>query len=173
MVVCAAAFGGVTTSSVIKATNNTISVGPYRIYGPGSKETYAGAIAAFGAPADCHLLSGGEYVSTVIWPRLGMTMRFATLGGLTPGADACTDPAHVYLDRLTLTSHRWQTVKGLRIGDPVSKLRRLYPKALPHTGQFWIVYANSPAYGPQPLFAATVKKDRIASFFFEITGQGE
>jgi hypothetical protein len=122
MVVCAAAFGGVTTSSVIKATNNTISVGPYRIYGPGSKETYAGAIAAFGAPADCHLLSGGEYVSTVIWPRLGMTMRFATLGGLTPGADACTDPAHVYLDRLT---------------------------------------------------AATVKKDRIASFFFEITGQGE
>lgn len=156
-------------SFVIRATSHSIFVGSYYIWGPRAAPTYGGAITAFGPATTCRLRATG---SRATWPDLGIVADLATLGVLPPGSDACTATT-IQLDRLTLRDRRWRTLLGLRVGDTVAKLKRLYPRALPHGTSLWIVPANSPAFGPRALFGATIVRGRIRSFFFDIRAEGE
>jgi hypothetical protein len=161
-------------SFMVRASSHSIVVGGYQIWAglsPGVDPTYGAAITAFGPATTCRL-TGIESGSKATWPTIGVVATFATLEGLPPGSDACT-ATNIHLSRLALRDKRWRTSLGLHVGDRVTKLRRLYPRALAHGTSLWIVPANSAAFGPRALFGATIRNERITSFFFDIRAQGE
>jgi hypothetical protein len=169
------------TSFVMRVSPKRIDVGAYRIWDPGSKRmgpTYAGALAAFGRARTCSLvfnkfLGRDRTFADVHWPGLGVTAEFTTLGGLSAGGTACTKPRGVYLDHLTVSDNRWTTALGLRVGDPISKLLCLYPRARRHGSRYWLITESNPAVGTRPLFSANVSKGRVASFLFIVQAEGE
>jgi len=134
--------------------------------------TYAGALAAFGGARTCRF--GHDRADGIVrWPALGLTAEFTTLGLLSRGGNACNRPREVFLDHLTITSGHWTTALGLRLGDAVSKLRRLYSRAKRHGSSYWLITESNPAVGIQPLFSAQTSKGRIASFQFVVQAEGE
>jgi hypothetical protein len=56
------------------------------------------------------------------WPGLGLRLEFLSLGY----GPACTKG--VLIDA-RVTSRRFRTERGLRVGDPAARIRALYPKA--------------------------------------------
>lgn len=96
---------------------------------------------------------------TLLWSNLGLTMQTTySQGALDPCGPAAR---HV---STTATDRRWRTSAGLRIGDPVAKLRRLYPKAqFQGRGEWWLI--RRPFAGIDlPGLAARVKQGRVVSF---------
>lgn len=113
------------------------------------------AIDVFGPPVSRQ----DNYETCVLrWPGLGLTMK-------TYYPDAQRDPCggsakHVLT---TATDRRWRTSKGLRIGDPVSRLRALYPRAKQELPGRW--YLTIRWLGvPLPGLEANVERGRVASF---------
>jgi hypothetical protein len=159
---------------VISVSKQRISLADFVVRG-GAAPTYAAAIRAFGPPdLPCKLrkaTNGANLpnASRVVWRRLGLTIDFVTYGGFR-GGHACSEPGSVYVDGVVITSPRWRTVRGLRVGDPLSKLRRLYPTALPRRGSWQIVVDHSPigTGGLHPVFAAKTQGGRVSSFLFSI-----
>ena len=99
--------------------------GPYHYLnafgGPG-RSGYADAVDAFGPPSSFR--SG--WGCLVRWNGPGIAIRF--VGG--PGGPCSADRlfgASWY--GMTLYGSGWQTRRGLRIGQPYSSVRRLYPNA--------------------------------------------
>lgn len=92
-----------------------------RVAGFRTHESLGRAIDVFGRPASLHALPGYQRACDVSWPRIGLVMRFF--------AGGCTERA--WFVRATATGDRWQTIRRLRIGDPVARLRSLYPGVQP------------------------------------------
>lgn len=96
---------------------------------------------------------------TLIWRTLGLEMEtYYSQGALDPCGPS---GRHV---STTATDRRWRTSKGLRVGDPAAKLRRLYPKASHQgKGEWWLILR--PFAGIElPGLAARVQKGRVVSF---------
>lgn len=96
---------------------------------------------------------------TLLWQGLGLTMEtYYSQGALDPCGPAAR---HV---RTTATDRRWRTSKGLRVGDPAAKLRRLYPKAAHQgKGDWWLILR--PFAGIElPGLSARVRNGRVVSF---------
>lgn len=171
----AVSAAGAGPSVVIRASPQRIDVGGYRIWDRGSKRmgpTYAGALTAFGSARACRL-GRDRFDAVVRWSALGVAAEFATLGGFRAGGDGCSRPREIYLDHLAIASPRWTTARGLRVGDPVSKLLRLYPRARRHGSRYWLITESNPAVGTRPLFSANASKGRVASFLFIVQAEGE
>jgi hypothetical protein len=66
----------------------------------------------------------------VHWPRLVVTVRFS---GCRRFAGAVVERQRI---RGSALVHTWTTAEGLRLGDPVARLRLLYPRARPFRGTF-------------------------------------
>jgi hypothetical protein len=66
-----------------------------------------------------------------------------------------------------ITGEPWRTAKGLRIGDPSSQIRRLYPSArLAKGGFWWLVMLNYiPGTPPEPALRAKVRNGRVVAFY--------
>jgi hypothetical protein len=121
--------------------------------------TVARAIAVFGQPTvrrqdpqafdRCHLE----------WARYGVSMETYHTGG---GLDPC-GPAGRHVST-TVADRRWRTSVGLKIGDTVTKLRRLYPRAEKDTPGVWWLTKRSFAGLPFPGLEAKVKNGRVAAF---------
>jgi hypothetical protein len=103
------------------------------------------AIARFGADGPRRLRrSGGS--CTVAWPRIGLTLHFGVIG--TDPTNPCTGG---HLLTATVTSRgAWRTAVGLRVGDRVTRLRSLYPRAVFNGGApfgfdrgYWLVTRRS------------------------------
>lgn len=61
----------------------------------------------------------------VTWPRIGLTIDFGTIG--TDPTNPCTGGTAF---AVTITSRAaWRTAVGLAVGDPATRLQRLYPRA--------------------------------------------
>lgn len=79
-------------------------------------------------------------VCLVTWPRIGLTVNFGLVGN--DPRDRCTVGVALVV---TVTSRgAWRSSAGLRVGDPVARLRQLYPRATAHLhdlGQagYWLV----------------------------------
>lgn len=109
----------------------------------GRDPSYAAAARAFGRPAsrgpdgDAH-----PDICTVRWTKLGLEARFSSTA-----SDPCS-PAGVAAGSwagATIYAGPWRTSAGLRLGDGVAKLRRLYPKARyvdkpPAPPAWWLVF---------------------------------
>lgn len=79
--------------------------------------------------------------------------------------DAQRDPCGAAAKHVltTASDRRWRTSKGLRIGDPVSRLRTLYPRAEQELPGRW--YLTTRWLGvPLPGLEANVERGRVASF---------
>jgi hypothetical protein len=90
--------------------------------------TLAGAIRALGVPSSCGRVPGFRSFASVSWRQLRLRMVFGTYGPV-PARGPCAAAGRIVLDSAFATGRRWRTGRGLRVGDSVAKLRRLYPHA--------------------------------------------
>jgi hypothetical protein len=109
-----------------------ISVGGFSMAGVG--ETLADAITYFGRPTTQQNSERGFSSNCILrWADLGFAVAHWSYeyGDQRDNCDPTTD-----LDLITLTDRRWHTERGLRVGDRIGRLRRLYPRA-PHGPGGW------------------------------------
>jgi hypothetical protein len=97
-------------------------IGSYRF---GVQPTYAAAVKAFGRPAT---LGPDEAGRSCIarWANLGLDVRFASGAAKPCARDSLRSGSWA---GATVYAGEWRTAAGLRVGDTVARLRRLYPQA--------------------------------------------
>jgi hypothetical protein len=171
---------------VLRAGPSFQQVGRFHI---DSDPTYRGALRAFGPASSCKLavIDSGAIVH---WADLGLRIRIATLGAFPAGKTACTAPADLQVDNVRITSTRWRTSLGLRVGSSMRLLRRLYPRATYHQSgrsegfpaqSYWLVTTRRACLGScgstrfvtVPQLAAGVREGKVAFFSFRVGAQGE
>lgn len=87
-----------------------------------------------------HVARRGQSSCAVTWPRIGLTVEFGLIG--SDRRDPCKAGGAFVV---TVTARAaWRTAVGLRVGDPVARLRRLYPSAsrradVAGRAGFWLV----------------------------------
>jgi len=84
------------------------------------------AIKAYGKPS-CKVAGRGRVVAT--WVDRGIRVDGVANRPLPRGKTGCSAPSLVYVSEIRLNDGRWMTSLGLHVGDPVTKLRRLYPRS--------------------------------------------
>jgi hypothetical protein len=99
-----------------------------------------------------------------VWRSRALTLTFLDLSDGVP----CALGAAV---RAVAASSRWHTAKGLRVGQPVARLRALYPAAkfhrgAPYQGWWLIVRRTCEEVGRQPYpgLLARSAHSRVAAF---------
>jgi len=139
--------------------------GPYR-YGQllSGGDAYRRAVAAFGRPTSRGRDTPDSNVCTVRWDDVGVDVGFAWTRG--PCRAKSLDRAA--WSGMRLFGSRWKTAKGLRIGDPVRRIRRLYPRARyvsrpPRPGEWWLLLERRSELGPGPLLVAEVGAGRVVA----------
>ena len=65
------------------------------------------------------------------------------------------------------------TQRGLRVGNPLRRLRRLYQDARRKPGARVIVYQDDPFVGHGSIITALIRHRRVASFQLWLGGAGE
>jgi hypothetical protein len=171
----------------VQAGKRFQKAGDYRI--GSTSRRLQDAIAAFGKPSACRI-KGSSNHAQVEWTNRGIWIDLWTYGGLPEGETGCTSPDLIYVSEIRLTSPRWHTAFGLRVGDSASKLRRLYPRSTYHysrTGsrsEYWLVTRHSACIGQcsptedqhgvdVPQLTAQVVSGRVIAFWIPVFGQGE
>jgi hypothetical protein len=135
----------------ITATTSAIRIGPFVAWRPPARGTYAQATSAFGSATNCRVLPGKK--SRATWSSIGLTIQFIGARG------TCQTSSGAQLQTLTATGARWRTSKGLAIGDPLSKLERLYPAANGRARAYSL--AKLDRAGSHALLTATVRGGRV------------
>lgn len=100
------------------------------------------ALHVFGAPSSRVPIEATGCL--VQWRQYGIAIKFTWLD--SPAPCAKTEACH---DQTMIRSRHWMTGKGLHVGDPVRKLRKLYPRAtryIPATD--WVLLSRPFAGGP-------------------------
>jgi hypothetical protein len=146
-------------------------LGAYAVRADGS---LAGAIRAFGTPSSTRRTGVS---CLVVWSRHGLTVTFYNLGGDNP----CS-PAGGRFSRAILRGDHWLTTLGLRVGEPVSKLRRLYPRAPFRRGErhfwpsgYWLLTRTSPfgEGGGYPGLLAETARGRVVGYQVRFPAGGD
>jgi hypothetical protein len=165
-------------TNVIRVGVASETIGPWQV---DANPSLAGAIAAFGAPSRCTRVSGLPAFASVKWRGLGLRAVFGTYG--SGGARPCQATRAVRLDNARASSKEWQTGLGLRVGDSVAKLRRLYPAATlrtyhrgvaPVRGWWLVVRINRvPDLHSVPALLATTQAGRVTGFVVSVHAEGD
>lgn len=141
---------------VASAKPRLVIVGASSMAGFPTKGTVAEATKIFGQPSS---RLGTYDTCRLTWPGYGIVMQsYYTNGALDPCGPSAKHKSS------TVTGHGWSTSKGLAVGDPLSKLRHLYPKAQKQSATKWQLISRSFAGLPVPGLEATLKRGRIVSF---------
>jgi hypothetical protein len=148
------------------------------------------AIDAYGAPSSCRVVGSSNHV-VAAWSDRGIWIDNWTYGGMPAGENGCISPDLIYVSEIRLNDRRWTTSLGLHVGDPTTKLRSLYPKALYVDGkqawgrnQYYLVWRHhrcSIGCGPtedkygvdEPQLTAQVRVGRVVALWIPVGGQGE
>jgi hypothetical protein len=135
--------------------------------------TLGGAVDALGRPSS--VVRTSDVTCRVTWRRLGVRMGFYNLGGLNPCGRRTGHFSNAVLHGL-----RWRTRIGLRIGDPVRRLRALYPNAQyrrdGNGGRgWWLVVRESPFGngGTYPGLLARSRDGRVTAFVVRYPAGGD
>jgi hypothetical protein len=160
-------------SFVVHATPTVQRFGDFNIT---HDPTLRGLTKVFGPYDDC---TRRAWFSMAVWRTPGFRVRLTSLGG-TPPPRFCTDPK-VWIDSIVVTGKRWHTAKGLRVGDRLDKLHRLYPRAHRHPNGWGLVEVYERcvigicpgAYWWKPQLTAVFRNARVVSFVFPVGAQGE
>ncbi len=129
----------------------------------------AGAKKAFGPPSTVRKKNASQ--CTVTWRNLGLVVSFLSLER--------RDPCNTGLLVLgTMTSRRWATSAGLRIGNTATtaRIRAAYPRATYHrqagaTSGWWLVtrkYCELGGNAPYPGLLARVSSGRISALVVQV-----
>jgi hypothetical protein len=124
MSVCdGAGSAGAEPVGVIRAgPNGVIALGSWRV---ATRGTYGAALRALGSPTS--VVTAGTGTCTDTWRGLGLRILFTTFGVSSGCRDTFAQEGSI---RGTPGRKLWRTGRGLRIGDTVGKVDRLYPKAI-------------------------------------------
>ena len=169
-------------SRLIRAAATFQRLGDWRI---DRASTLQGAIDGLGAPSSCRALERGH--ATARWASTGVTVDLWTYGSLPAGQTGCDAPELIHVNYVRVTGRVWTTSLGLHVGDPATKLRRLYPRAVqnprgawPRASAWWLVTRRticlgscSTTYVTVPQLLAEVGRGRVVAFFFHVGAQGE
>ncbi|HEX6024280.1 MAG TPA: hypothetical protein VFZ00_19990 [Solirubrobacter sp.] len=133
------------------------------------------AIRAFGRPDRKDANGCGN-----IWRRLGLRLITADFSGGPP----CTPRTRI--QQIEITSKRWTTERGLRVGDSLDRVRELYPKvrrftdlygeAGPYRYRWALVLEPSRVGGPPNLIdrlSAEIRKRKVVSLTVSPYGAGD
>jgi hypothetical protein len=172
LALCAAlAPAAAAKSFQLEATGSETSRGEVRAVGdfyPERNPTLGAAIAVFGRPT--RIVQTSEASCRVLYSSIGLRFAFVNLGGGGP-----CDPALTKSQVVRAFGPRWHTGRGLRIGDRLGKLRRIYPRATRHGRSWWLVKGKNIFVGgnPYPVLRATMKGGRVNSFALSVGAAGE
>lgn len=107
-------------------------------------------------------------------------MQFVTFGLMPEGETGCSSPASVKLWYVAASGRRVRTSLGLRVGDPVTRLRRLYPHALRRRNAYWLVTRRElcigickTRYASASRLTAKVLRGRVSAFVVPVFAQGD
>ena len=114
------------------------------------------------------------------WKKLGLRMITADFGG----GPACAGTTAI--QRLVITSPKWSTERGLRVGDSLDRVRELYPELRRFTDLYgdipvyryeWaLVLESSQVGGPPNLIdrlSAEIRGRKVKSFTVSPYGAGD
>jgi hypothetical protein len=167
---CVASFARAATPTYTIAGD--VRIGSFRVQADG---TLGGAIRAFGRPSSIKRTSDSSCTST--WRAIKLTLFTYNLGG----QDACS-PRFGHFGRAIMRGPAWRTTKGLRVGDPVARVRRLYPRAKLHRGQrffwpagYWLVERvdRFGTGGTYPGLLAEIRRGRVTGFHVRYQAGGD
>jgi len=118
--------------------------------------TIGAAVEALGLPTA--RIPGGTNQCTLTWPSRGITMEtfFGNVG----------NPCGVKGNHVstTVTDKRWETDKGLRVGDPAARIQELYPDAGSASSDGIVeIFTRDFSGLPLPSLTATVAKGRVTA----------
>jgi hypothetical protein len=175
-VVVPAALGG--GSSVIQVGVSSQSIGPWRT---GTTPTLAAAVAALGRETSCTRLEKLPAFAAAEWRQLGLRMVFGSYG--PGGARPCHARRGVFLDNAHAYGKQWQTSRGLKVGDSVAKLHRLYPQARLRTYTrgvapvrgWWLVVrtSNVPDHHQLPALLAKTRAGHVTELVLNVHAEGD
>jgi hypothetical protein len=176
-------------SFVIRASSTLMRLGDYWI---DRNPTYAGAVAALGPSDSCrlvknHFLGVDRGHALARWAALGVVIELRTYGSLPPAKSGCTARHFIRVHTIRATDRRWRTSRGLRIGDSVSRLRRLYSSAkavhgLPgwYSRGYWLVTRGVGGYEgigglhpTAPVLVAETADGRVTGFVLVVDAEGD
>jgi hypothetical protein len=150
--------------------NGVTVLGPWHV---SADSTFPAAVRALGAATAVHVhLSGNSCTGTGAWSRLGLRVLFTSFSA---------DPycKHVRAQNGTISGaagrRHWQTVRGLRVGDSLAQLERLYPGAIKVRGGRAIAYnLHNPIVGGRlDVVTAQLTGNRVTSFKLWFGGAGD
>jgi len=109
-----------------------------------------------------------------VWRDLSVRGVFTTLGDIPAARDECHAPASVQPDTVDVFGPAWRTGRGLRVGDSVSRVRELYPRAGRHRDGWWLVLRRKdPLWGTYGELVAGVRSGRIVFFRLVLHAEGD
>jgi hypothetical protein len=129
---------------------------------------YPKAVVALGEPS--HVKNPDIPGCLATWKRLGLKIQFESFGIASDCSDGKAQAAVVKGHRGRVS---WRTQRGLRVGDGLRKLKRLYPNARRKPGARVIVYQKDPPIGDGSIVTAVLRKGKVASFRLWLGGAGE
>ena len=127
------------------------ATGNERLVISGQTVLQAAEALAFGSATSCRVLAGNK--SRATWSSIGLTIQFIAARGI------CQRSSGAQLQVLTATGPRWRTSKGLAVGDPLSKLERLYPTTKAQANSYSL--AKLGRSGSHATLSATVRGARV------------
>jgi hypothetical protein len=144
-------------------------IGGYAVKADGS---LGGAVEAFGDPSTRRRHG---IACDLTWRSLGLWINFYSLSLRNP----CSAQGGRF-GAAVVTGRRWRTSLGLRIGDPVARLRRLYPRARFHDDPFygaawWLVVRTSVIGDTHdyPGLRARVRNGRVSALVVRYAAGGD
>ena len=142
-------------------------IGPYSVRQDGSLR---GVIASYGDPSSVRRHPRYREICHVGWSPIGLSITFYNLGGANPCAGATGR-----FGEATMTTTRWRTSVGLRVGDSLARLRALYRGERRRGAWWWLVTRRSPfgEGGSYPGLAARVRGGRVVSFAVRYPAGGD
>ena len=140
-----------------------LAIGDFK---PARNPSLGAAVDAYGVPSSKRRVS--RHGCRVGWNGPGVKILFANLGGGGACARGRAQTARAFGDR-------WRTAKGLRVGQGLARLRRMYPSATRHRDVWWLVTGLN-LIGEQhryPVLSATVRGGSVRSFALQILAAGD
>jgi hypothetical protein len=156
---------------VIEARGSETGLGVVRAIGdfrPARNPKLRAAIRAYGEPTS---RNGGGEICRVRWAQLGVKITFQNFGGV----DSC-EPGGGRAQKAVVRGDRpWRTAKGLRLGDRVAKLERLYPRARRTSRGFRLAEGILPFGRPvrYSVLGARTSGGRVTAFTLFIGAAGD
>jgi hypothetical protein len=156
---------------VVEARGSETSLGVVRAIGdfrPARNPRLGAAIRAFGRPSSRR---GGGEICRVRWADLGVRITFQNFGGV----DSCEPSGGRAQKAVVGGDSRWRTAKGLRVGNSVARLTRLYPRARRTPRGFRLAQGILPFGAPMPyaVLGARVAGGRVRAFTLFVGAAGD